>query len=497
MDNMRGKIGRRSFLKGALALGAPLAWPRLAVAASPMESYVRVSPRDSRYFELTDGRPYLAIGGSMAVRQNFTNAGAPVHDPADDDEASGLRLMETLFRKFSGSGGNFVRVFLSHPFFDVEHERSGVYDEAKGRRIKALVELARRYQIRMDLCLEHFRSLNPEYRQPWAARPLHSTERGGPARNTAEFFTNERSREQFKRKLRWFQQHFGSDPAIFAWELWNEINDTEMGYREDVYLPWTEEMLAELHRLFPRNLAVQSLGDFNFDHGMEVYRHMSLLPGNDVALIHLYAQPGSEWAFANEPMDVLMAEAVRKVKGFHPGRPILMGECGIVNLQWSGSEMYAKDKAGMMLHDMLFAPFFAGAAGPGHVFRMNLYVAGNELWYHYDRFRALMREIDPPAEGFEPSMLAHRRLRVYQLKGRRTLLLWCRDPQNTWKTEVADGQAPGTVSGETLDLGGLKARRVRIYDPWQDRWSDGALQNGKLPLPAFSRSIAVRIERKG
>jgi len=97
-------------------------------------------------------------------------------------------------------------------------------------------------------------------------------------------------------------------------------------------------------------------------------------------------------------------------------------------------------------------------------------------------------------------MLTHPRLRVYQLAGRHTLLLWCRDPQNTWQSELERGQTPETLTDQSLDLGpalhGANPASVRIYDPWQDRWSDGALHDGKLTLPAFSRSIVVRVALK-
>ena len=46
---------------------------------------------------------------------------------------------------------------------------------------------------------------------------------------------------------------------MFAWELWNEVNAVRGGD----YLAWTEAMLAELHKRFPRNLCVQSLGSFD------------------------------------------------------------------------------------------------------------------------------------------------------------------------------------------------------------------------------------------
>ena len=192
------------------------------------------------------------------------------------------------------------------------------------------------------------------------------------------------------------------------------------------------------------------------------------------------------------------ADAVRTVLAYKPNRPVILAESGAVEPSHSGpSKLYAKDKAGIILHDVLFAPFFAGAAGPGHCWHWNQYVDRNNLWWQFARFAAVVKDLDPPAENFQPSMLEHPRLRVYQLQGCHTLLLWCRDSQNTWQTELAQGQKPETLTGQKLDLSAALQNAaiasVKIYDPWQDRWSDGALKDGTLALPAFSRSIVVRI----
>ena len=72
---------------------------------------------------------------------------------------SGLGGMEDWFQKLSAGGGNFVRIWLSTPFFDVEHARSGEFDPERAKRIDALLALARKYGIRLKLCTEHFRHL--------------------------------------------------------------------------------------------------------------------------------------------------------------------------------------------------------------------------------------------------------------------------------------------------------------------------------------------------
>ena len=439
-------------------------------------SFVRVSPRDSRYFELTDGTPYIPIGLNM------------IAPPGD-----GLPGFETWMTQLQTNGGNFIRVWLSNPFFDVEHSRSGEYDPLKARRIHEMLALAARHGIRVKMCLEHFRHLGGG-RQSWAAKPLHLVANGGTATNMADFFSGSASREQFKRKLAWFAKEFGHDPTIFGWELWNEVNAVEGGD----FLGWTEEMLPELHRLFPRNLAMQSLGSYDSDWARPHYRRLTVMPGNDVAQVHRYLDQGARLPICKGPMDLLAADAVRELLAQNPRRPVLLAESGAVEPSHSGpSKLYDLDTKGTLLHDVLFAPFFAGAAGPGHIWHWDRYVAKNNLWWHFGRFAEAVKGLDPAAEAFEPLMLPDPRLRVYALKGKHLTLLWSRDSLNTWQTELVEAKAPETIRNTALDLTPLKlsSTRARVYDPWQNKWTPAAVNAGQLHLPDFARSVVVRLEQ--
>ncbi len=448
----------------------------LHVGADEQKAFVRTSPRDCRYFELTDGRPYIPIGLNM------------IAPPGD-----GLPGMARWMEQLQTNRGNFIRVWLSNPFFDVEHARSGEYDEAKAARIEEMLKLAERHGIRVKMCLEHFRHLG-DGRQTWAGKPLHLVSNGGTATNIADFFNRQPSREHFKRKLAWYAKRFGDNPTVFGWELWNEINAVQGGD----YLGWTEVMLPELHRLFLKNLAMQSLGSYDGEYARAPYRRQTAMPGNDVAQVHRYLDLGAKFAVCHGPMDILAADAVRDLIDQNPRKPVLLAESGAVEPSHSGPfKLYDKDTEGMLLHDVLFAPFFAGAAGPGHIWHWDRYVAQQNLWWHFGRFAEVVGGLDPPAEGFAPCMLHHDRLRVYVLQGRRTTLLWCRDVQNTWRSELAEGKAPAVVTGAVLNLVQLEGisrnGSARAYDPWSNEWKPVEISGGRLTLPGFKRSIVVRI----
>jgi len=323
---------------------------------------------------------------------------------------------------------------------------------------------------------------------------LHHVSRGGPAKDIDDFFQGQKSRDQFKRKLRWYADRYGNDPVVFAWELWNEM-DTVRGKG---YMEWTEEMLAELQRLFPENMVTQSLGSFDNDSKRPRYRRVSLMKDNDFANVHRYLDLGAALDICHGPVDVLAADAIRELQNFEPGKPILLAESGAVEPGHSGPfKLYKKDKAGIILHDILFAPFFVGAAGTGQNWHWDQYVAANNLWFQFDRFAEAVEGIDPRAEAFEPVMIDHPRLRIYVLRGRHTTLAWCRDKQKTWMTELAQSEEPKAVSDVTISAADAAGKwdgvAVSFYDPWLDKWTSGKVERGEISLPDFKRSLVIKV----
>ena len=153
----------------------------------------------------------------------------------------------------------------------------------------------------------------------------------------------------------------------------------------------------------------------------------------------------------------------------------------------------------MMLHDLIFAPFFSGAAGTGMAWFWDQHIDRNNLWYHFGRFREAIKGINPILERFMPVKLSHPTLRLYALVGRKTILVWCRDSANDWQRELINGVAPTVLHGLTIDLSNLSpsntTKAVNYYDPWANKWQAGKNET-VLKLPDFKRSVVVKIEKK-
>jgi hypothetical protein len=173
--------------------------------ATDTTAFVRVSERDHRYYELSNGRPYIPIG--------FNLVDAPKEEEWD-----------TVVGKMADNKINYCRLWIGHGLFDVEGVRSGEYDADRAARLKRFLDLAGAKGIKVKLCLEYFRDI-PAKQTLWSDRPWHHVANGGPFAGMKDFLDSDKGRLQFKRKLAWYAQQMGNaHPAVFAWELWNEMN---------------------------------------------------------------------------------------------------------------------------------------------------------------------------------------------------------------------------------------------------------------------------------
>jgi hypothetical protein len=455
------------------------------------KGYVEISRANSSYFQFSDGSPYIPVGLNM-----ISPGGKYRNDPD-----SALWEMGQWMKKLSDNGGNYIRIWLSSPFWDIEDQKAGQYSVEKAARIDKLLAMAAMYNIRVKMTFEHFRSLTMEENpQSWAVKSVYHTSNGGPLDSIRQYIATEKGRKLFTDKLDFYKERYGSDKTVFGWELWNEMNAVK-GPQDDVFISWNRQMLDETKKRFPDNLVMQSLGSFDADRVRPLYREVMLMPGNQVAQVHRYLDLGASLETCHMPMDIICASAIDEIRSYNPGKPVILAETGAVEPRHSGpSKFYPVDTAGIILHDILFAPFFSGAAGAGMSWHWDSYVEKNNLWYHYGRFSEAIKGINPSEEGFVPSKSETDEFRIYLLQGRKTILLWLRDKNNSWQTELRDHQSPVVRSGIQLDLkkAGIEGSvgDVAFYDPWQNKWNEGKTDDMKLLLPDFRRSLVIRIMKR-
>lgn len=452
--------------------------------------YIEVSSDNPAYFCFSDGSPYIPVGINMI---------SPGGRYKDDPDSS-LYDFGQWMKKLSENGGNYFRVWLSSPFWDIEDRQAGEYRDEKTRRIDSLIKMAGKYNLRVKMTLEHFRSLTmDENPQSWATKPVYHKSLGGPLDSIRQYLISPEGRQLFINKADFYSKRYGSDTLFFGWELWNEMNAMK-GPEDSIFFDWNVKMLRAVKERFSKNLVMQSLGSFDTEKVRPLYKKMILLEDNQVAQVHRYLDLGAEMEICHMPMDIICSSAVEEIRSYNPGKPVILAETGAVEPSHSGpSKYYPADTAGILLHDILFAPFFSGSAGAGMSWHWDSYVDKNNLWYHFKRFSEAVRDINPVTEGFVPSKYETEDFRAYQLTGKNSVLIWLRDKKNTWQSELRDGDPPRTIGGTYLDLGksGITdaTGKIEIYDPWKDIWSNADAGELKILLPDFTRSLVVRVER--
>jgi hypothetical protein len=454
------------------------------------KGYIGVSRDLNAYFQFSDGSPYIPIG------INMINPSGKYRGDAD----SSLFEIGQWMEKLSAYGGNYVRVWLSQSFWDMEDTKAGVYSEDKAKRIDRFIEMARKNNLRIKMTLEHFRSITVEENpQTWAVKSVYHTSNGGPLDSIRQYLTSAEGQKLFLDKADYYRNRYGSDTLFFGWELWNEMNAMK-GPEDTLFFDWNVKMLEEVKKRFPENLVMQSLGSFDYDGVRPVYKKMMLLEGNQVAQVHRYLDLGARMEVCHMPMDIICSSAVDEILSYNPGKPVILAETGAVEPRHSGpSKYYPRDTAGILLHDILFAPFFSGAAGAGMSWHWESYVDRNNLWYHFGRFSQAIRDIDPIAERFVPLKSENDYCRMYILSGKKTILIWLRDKNSSWITELEEGRSPEFVPALEIDISNLgmenKAFKASAYDPWKDKWLDIIPEGTGLSLPDFKRSLVIRLEK--
>ena len=457
------------------------------MSTDQLPRYIKVSPANPSYFAFSDGTPYIPVG------INLINPSGRFMENPD----SAFIEIEQWMKNLSENGGNYIRIWLSQSFWDIETE-AGKYSEEKAQRIDRFIELARKYHLKIKITFEHFRSLTLEENpQRWATKFAYHTSNGGPLDSIRQYLTSTEGKRLFLDKIDYYQNRYGSDTLFFGLELWNEMNAMK-GPEDSVFFAWNAEMLNAVKERFPDHLVMQSLGSFDTENVRPLYQRMMWMPGNEIAQVHRYLDLGASMPVCQAPMDVIAASAIEEIISYGPGKPVILAETGAVEPKHAGpSKYYPVDTAGSLLHDILFAPFFAGSAGAGMNWHWESYVHKNHLWYHFGRFKEAIKGINPITEAFKPGSFEMDSLRIYFLQGQETTLLWVRDKMNNWQNELEQGLPPRQVQGEKLEIAkmGIKisAAKIGIYDPWKNTWTSDLQFDSILALPDFQRSLIIRM----
>ncbi|MBI4977138.1 MAG: hypothetical protein HZC28_06620 [Spirochaetes bacterium] len=452
-----------------------------------MSIHLSTHSDNPRYLSL-GGKTWIPVGLNIAFVRAWT------------DPAEALVRQCMWIDRIAENGGNCGRIWLSQPLLDPETKTAGVFDPEAGRRLRVILDHARKRDVKLKLCIDHVRTIFPQKQSESFSgaasfhKPVWAKSAGGPAETMAEYIDGAAGREHYLKRVDFFAAIAGNDTAVMGWELWNEVNCVEGDW-----LAWTNYMLPEVARRVSQPV-MQSYGGDDYEGGPQIYQRGIPIPGNAMAQIHRYINMGSRTsAVARGPMDIMAGDAITAVRAICGGdRPMFMNECSAVEPHYvAPSHLLAKDIEGTLLHDILFAPFFAGAAGAGQSWYWDHhYMDLHNLWWHLKRFVTAIDGIDPVAEKLEPERRDMPGIRAWQLSGPRTVTAWLRDAESDWQHELEDGIPARVISDARWSPGfsavQLSRAELRAYDPWADAWHTLSAAGADVVLPGFKRSLIVR-----
>lgn len=460
-----------------------------ACTPAKQADFIRVSHSNPNYLEYQDGNPFIPIGPNICWER------------FEKDEAKVLALYEQRFRILSENGGNYTRIWLSAPFFEVEHEKEQKYDEKIAKRLDKILEYAEKYGIKVKFCFENFRRLT-NYPAPFSTsvpfdKPIYSVENKGSLQSMEEYFNSEKGKELFINRAKFLSKRYRNNSAIFGWELWNEINAVHIPDAPTCNLGWTIDMLPIVKSLFPNHLVMQSLGSFDNKKWIDMYHSYMTIPENEIAQVHRYLDPGAPWDICQASMDTLALNAVLEIQKMVSDKPVILSEVGAVETYHTGpSKLYETDVSGILLHDLLFAPFFSGAAGPGQSWHWDYYIEKNNLWWHYARFAEAIKNINPIKENYKPFFLWKNDIRIYGLDGETNSLIWFRDARCSWQTELIENTPPEDrlITIPFNQIGESSYSEIQLYNPWENVWSELVPENESVSF-SFKRSAIIRFNK--
>lgn len=443
---------------------------------------VKISTTCPRYFETSDGKPWIPIS------TNFL----PADGLGGSDDKDEIQFIDNYFQKFSANGGNSLRIWISTSYLEIEDTKEGVYNPKKFERIDKLLELAEKYNLLIKFTLQHIRTISPTS-QPstgWANSKSLATR----FKDINEYVNTPAGRHSYLNRAKALAERYGNNKQIYAWELWNEMNAVTW----DDWQDFTRQMLDSVKVIFPHQLVTQTLGSLDCPKAERTYEEMFAFKNNEFVSLHRYLDPGDEWGQYSQvkgDIDTLVSTLMSFARKRVTDRPIVYNEVGAVEGSHAGpSKLYPLDKEGMLLHDMVFAPFFGGAAGSGSMWHWDHYILKNDLWQPFKCFAAFVSRLNPVSEAFKPFEFESCGVRCYGLTGKTQTVIWCRDSSNNWNTELVQGIQPSPKTDlkfAQMACIGKQYPSVQFFDPWTGEWSKVSDADSQITVPAFKRSTII------
>ncbi|MEO8397070.1 MAG: DUF5060 domain-containing protein, partial [Chloroflexota bacterium] len=361
----------------------------VSVADSDNPGFIRVDPRNPRYFAFDDGTPYFPIGEDMG----WSNGSDPLAD------------YDTWLGKLSDAGGNFVRVWMPPWGFDIEWLDTGLgnYDKRQGQafELDRVMDLLDEHHVYMMLSLLNHGQFSTTTNPEWDQNPFNVVN-SGPCADPQCFATDPTAIKFWQQKLRYIAARWGYSTQIMSFEWWNEINWTPL-QTSSILAPWLKQSGDLLRSLDPNHHLITHEG--NAVNDTAVWSTDTL----DFTQDHRYNMQNLLLSFKSVAPQWIAA---------YPDKPFLFGEFG---------DPLAIDNIGLFLHLGLWSGAMNGTAGSGMTWYWDDYVDRLDLYNQFAGIAAFFRDEDMGSRQWQATTAKFTRrggAAIYGLQSDDEALLW-------------------------------------------------------------------------
>lgn len=437
--------------------------------------FARCSIVDRRRFALEGGVPLYLVGENVCGYETTSNI---------------TSTMARWLGRLADHGGNFARVWAldnenttslgGNGLLALEKWRIGEYDLRSAWRLDNVLATAERLGVRVLLTLNDQHSFRVDKR--WALTPYNAAN-GGPLRASGDVFTNPAAGEYFARRMRYTAARYGFSTAVFAWELWNEVDfvDGFVGHRASA-VAWHTRMAAELKRWDGRHMVTTSMA-WEFGDA-----EVQAAAGLDFTTTHHYSN------VSYGPDIAAFMYGIERSKRSAFDMPHFFGEFGL-------AAKYFDDKGRLptiAMHNGLWASVAAMAAGAASSWYWSMLVDKYDLYPEFAPVAAFVRGVDPSGRvgAWEPLVAEHssqwvralasvgvEATRISQPATTMEAVVWLQNRNATWyKQYEMPAAAIEEVPAGKITLMGLRVGRYSV------RWTDTAAL-ATVPIPGEEEEV--------
>lgn len=448
-------------------------------------------------FCFDNGKSLIPIGINLCFPEFFADSNGMEFGKSDSFSYLGLRQYEDWIKRCSLNGINLIRIWCGHAYFDPDLENMGEYNYGKFTLLDKIFNLANKYKIRIKLTFEKFRHFTKEERKSVTDLTFEKYQKcSGKLCEDDEWLNCSHYRDLWLTKIAEYSKRYSCDPALFAVELWNEMNCFGNMQIDDIN-NWNRYMADKVRELFPNCLILNSLGSLDGDWSINFYKNFCF-EKFDYLQFHSYLDQGAEIDEVREnsiegikKCIEILSPISQKIK-----KPLFLAETGAVNNHHSAPfRYYLQDDEGLFLVDSVYTPFFLGCVGSGNIWHWDgRYVSSKNLFKFFKPLSTLLKDIDYVKENFKTLDFSNDKAYIFILSGKEHTLVFIRNKAYSWKNVLRDKIKIKRISLK-IDSAAFNVKEIKKIPIWGDDKFTIDFNKGLIEINGLKKGTLLKFSK--